>query len=67
MDDKLTPLERAEIIIVEVEELRKSQKAYFKYRTTSILQECKELERRVDKWIKRYWEAKEEEQQPKLF
>ena len=67
MEDKLTHLERAEIIIKEVEELRKAQRAYFKHRNPNRLDECRDLERRVDKWIERYWEIKFDEQQPKLF
>jgi len=65
MKDNLTALDRAELIIKEVEELRKAQKAYFKHRNPNKLAECKEIERRVDKMIKRYWEIKNE--QPKLF
>jgi len=55
MKDKLTNLDRAELIIKEVEELRNSQKAYFRQRNPNKLAECKEIERRVDKMIKRYW------------
>lgn len=67
MDNKLTHLERAEVIIKEVEELRQAQKAYFKHRNPNRLDECKDLEKRVDKMIHRYWEIKIEKQQPKLF
>lgn len=64
---QITNLDRAELIIKEVEELRKAQRAYFKHRNPNRLDECRDLERRVDKWIKRYWEIKVDEQQPKLF
>lgn len=65
MKDNLTALDRAELIIKEVEELRKAQKTYFKYKDPNRLAICKDIERRVDKMIKRYWEIKNE--QPKLF
>lgn len=67
MSKPQTNLERAELIIKEVEELRKAQKAYFKHRNPNRLDECRDLEKRVDKMIHRYWEIKIEEQQPKLF
>lgn len=41
MDNKLTHLERAEVIIKEVEDLRRAQKSYFKHRNPNRLDECK--------------------------
>lgn len=67
MSKPQTNLERAELIIKEVEELRKAQKAYFRHRNPNRLDQCKELERKVDKMVTRYWEVKEDEKQPKLF
>ena len=61
----MTDLERAELIIKEVQALIEAQKQYFKHRNPNRLQECKDIERKVDAMIKRYWEIKHE--QPKLF
>lgn len=63
----MTNLERAELILKEYESMREAQKRYFKYRDPNRLQAAKELERKVDKMVARYWEVRREEEQPKLF
>lgn len=50
-----------------VERMRKAQKEYFKYRTSTFLNESKRLEKEVDDEISRVNNLLLDKQQPKLF
>lgn len=50
-----------------VERMRKAQKEYFKYRTSTVLNESKRLEKDVDDEISRVNNLLLDKQQPKLF
>lgn len=50
-----------------VERMRKAQKEYFKYRTSTVLNESKRLEKEVDDEISRVNNLLLDKQQPKLF
>lgn len=47
--------------------MRKAQKEYFKYRTSTVLNESKRLEKEVDDEISRVNNLLLDKQQPKLF
>ena len=50
-----------------VAQLRTKQKQYFATRSSVVLAECKDLERRVDAEIARWKRAEEMKNQPELF
>lgn len=47
--------------------MRKLQKEYFKTRSSSILRQCKQVEKEIDDEIERANKIVAEQQQPKLF
>lgn len=48
--------------ISAVEEMRRLQKEYFKYRSSGVLQEAKQAERKVDQMIADFRKGKTQEQ-----
>ena len=50
-----------------VSDMRSKQREYFRTRSTSVLNESKALERRVDDEIRRVKQILEEKQEQKLF
>lgn len=50
-----------------VENMRASQKLYFKTRRSDILRESKQLEKEVDAEIKRARKIEKQQNEPKLF
>ncbi|WP_288776963.1 hypothetical protein [uncultured Bacteroides sp.] len=51
----------------KVSYMRKLQKEYFKTRSSSILRQCKQVEKEIDDEIERANKIVAEQQQPKLF